>query len=285
MTATPRLPVPPGACDTHMHVYGPAARYLLAATAAKPPPAGADLAAYRQVMVRLGLERVVVVQPSAYGADNACTMDAVAALGEAGRAVVVVTPTTPEAEIARLHALGARGARFYLMQGAPQGWEALAPVAARIAPFGWHAQLQFDGTELPAREAMIRALPCPVVIDHIGRFHDPVPVDRPQVRALLRLLEGGRAWMKASAPYNTSLSGPPDYADVAAIARAAIRTAPDRVVWASNWPHPNRPAYPLEEAALLDLLGEWAPDEATRRRILAENPATLYGWSKATGAG
>jgi D-galactarolactone isomerase len=110
-------------------------------------------------------------------------------------------------------------------------------------------------------------------------------VDRPQVRALLRLLEGGRVWMKASAPYNTSLSGSPDYADVAAIARAAIRTAPDRVVWASNWPHPNRPAYPLEEAALLDLLGEWTPDDVTRRRILSDNPAALYGWPAASGAG
>lgn len=285
MTATPRLPVPPGACDTHMHIYGPPARYPLAATAAKPPPAGADLAAYRGVMARLGLDRVVVVQPSAYGADNACTMDAVAALGEAARAVVVVTPDTPEAEIERLHRLGARGARFYMMAGAPQGWEALAPVAARVAPFGWHVQLQFDGTEMPEREAAIRALPCPAVIDHIGRFHDPVPPDYPQVRALLRLMESGRVWMKASAPYNTSLCGPPHYEDVAAIARAVIAAAPDRVVWASNWPHPNRPAYPLEEAALLDLLGEWVPDDATRRRILADNPAQLYGWSAPTATG
>ena len=99
MPDTPRLPVPPGACDTHMHIYGPVARYPLAATAAKPPPFHADLAAWRKVLARLGLTRTVVVQPSAYGADNACTLDAVAALGEAARAVVVVTPATPEAEL------------------------------------------------------------------------------------------------------------------------------------------------------------------------------------------
>jgi D-galactarolactone isomerase len=276
---TPRLPIPPGACDTHMHIYGPEARYPLATTAGgKAPPAGADVAAYRTLMARLGLQRVVVVQPSAYGADNACTMDAVAELGDCARAVVVVTPTTQEAELARLHAAGARGARFYMMAGAPQGWDALAPVAARIAPLGWHVQLQFDGTELPAREAAIRALPCPVVIDHIGRFHPPVPPEHLAVRTLLRLLESGRVWLKASAPYNSSLTGPPNYADVTAIARAAIGTAPDRVVWASNWPHPNRPSYPLEEAALLDLLGHWTPDDASRRRILADNAAALYGW-------
>ena len=156
MPATPRLPVPPGACDTHMHLY---ADHYPRAAGTKPPPAGADVAAYRKVMARLGLQRVVVVQPAAYGTDNACTLDAVAELGDCARAVVVVTPTTSEAELARLHAAGARGARFFMMAGAPQGWDA-APVAARIAPLGWHVQLQFDGTELPEREAAIRALPC-----------------------------------------------------------------------------------------------------------------------------
>lgn len=278
MSRMPRLPVPPGACDTHMHIYGPVGHYPLAPTATKAPPAWADLAAWRTVLARLGLSRTVVVQPSAYGTDNRCTLDAVAALGEAARAVVVVTPQTPEVELRRLHEAGARGARFFMLRGAPQGWEALAPVAARIAPLGWHVQLQFDGTELPEREAALRELPCDVVIDHVGRFHPPVPPDRPQVLSLLRLLQAGRAWMKASAPYNTSLAGPPLYEDVGAIARAAITTAPERVVWASNWPHPNPPGHALDEADLLDLLGHWAPDEATRRRILVDNPARLYGW-------
>ncbi|MBX6374040.1 MAG: amidohydrolase family protein [Acetobacteraceae bacterium] len=281
VAAPPRLPAPPGTCDCHMHVYGPPERYPVA-PGAKPPPAGADLARYRDaVMRRLGLSRVVVVQPSAYGMDNACTLDAVAALGpEVARAVVAVTPETPEAELARLHALGARGARFVLVPAHPMlDWESLPAVAARVAPLGWHVQLQFDGGTLPEREALIRALPCPVVIDHNGRFHDPVPPDREPVRALLRLLETGRVWVKCSSPYGVSRAGPPDYADVAAIARAIIRTAPERVVWGSNWPHPNPPPdHRPDEAALFDLLGDWVPDEATRRRILADNPAVLYGY-------
>lgn len=277
MPARPRLPVPPGACDTHMHVYGPG--YPLASTSGgRPTPAGADVAAYKALMARLGLQRVVVVQPTSYGVDNRCTLDAVAALGDAARAVVVVTPETTPAELAAFHAAGARGARFHMLGGAPQGWEALAPVAAKVAPLGWHVQLQFDGNALPVREAMLRALPCPVVLDHIGRFHPPGAASSQPVRALLRLLETGRVWLKVSAPYNSSISGPPDYRDVTEIARAAIGTASDRVVWASNWPHPNPPAYPIDEAELLDLLGHWVPDDATRRRILVDNPAVLYGW-------
>jgi D-galactarolactone isomerase len=260
-----------------MHVYGPPERYAVAPTSPSPVPQGADLDAYRAVQARLGLSRVVVVQPTAYGADNACTLDAVAALGaEAARAVVVVTPETPAAELVRLHAAGARGARAFLLAGGLVPWERLAALAARVAPLGWHVQLQFDGGELPAREALIRALPCPVVIDHLGRFHDPLTPEAPPVRALLRLLESGRVWVKASSPYGVSRDGPPGYADVAAIARAVIAAVPERVVWGSNWPHPNAPEPKPEEAALLDLLADWAPEEAVRRAILVDNPAQLY---------
>lgn len=196
----------------------------------------------------------------------------------AARAVVAVTPATPEAEIARLAALGARGARAFMLPGAVLSWAELPALAARVAPFGWHVQLQFDGGELPERGALIRALPCPVVIDHLGRFHDPVPPDRPPVLALLRLLGTGRVWVKASSPYGVSRTGPPRFEDVAAIARAVIAAAPERVVWGSNWPHPTAKGPVPDEADLLDLLGDWAPDDARRRRILADNAAALYGF-------
>lgn len=277
MPAKPALSVPPGATDCHMHIYGPAARYPVAPSNPSPVPFAADIAAYRAVRARLGLGRTVVVQPAAYGLDNTCTLDAVAALGEA-RAVVAVTPETPEAELARLHAAGARGARAFMLKGAVVGWEGLPALAERVAPLGWHLQLQFDGGEMEARAPLIRALPCAVVIDHLGRFHDPVPPEAPPVRALLRLLETGRVWVKASSPYGVSRSGPPGYEDVSAIARAVIAAAPERVVWGSNWPHPNAPEPKPDEAPLLDLLGAWAPDEATRRAILVDNPARLYGF-------
>ena len=275
MSSTPRLSVPSGATDCHMHIYGAAERYPVAPSNPSPVPFAYDLAAYRAEQARLGLTRTVVVQPTAYGADNACTLDAVAALG-AGRAVVAVTPETPVAELHRLHAAGARGARAFLLKGGLVPWERLHALAAHVAPLGWHVQLQFDGGEMVARAALIASLPCPVVIDHLGRFHDPVPPDAPAVLALLRLMESGRVWVKASSPYGVSRSGPPDYADVAGIARAIIRAAPERVVWGSNWPHPNRPEPKPDVAPLLDLLGDWAPDEATRQAILVANPARLY---------
>lgn len=279
MHRTPDLVVPAGATDCHMHVYGPPERYPVAPTNPSPVPFTADLTAYAAVQRRLGLTRTVVVQPTAYGADNRCTLDAVAALGPgAARAVVVVTPETPEAELARLHAAGARGARAFLLKGGLVPWEKLGDLAARVAPLGWHLQLQFDGGDLPAREALIRSLSCPVVIDHVGRFHDPVPPEAPAAQVLLRLLETGRVWVKASSPYGVSRSGPPDYADVSAIARAVISAAPERVVWGSNWPHPNAPEPKPDEAALLDLLGAWSPDERTRHAILVDNPARLYGF-------
>jgi len=148
MPASPILPVPSGATDCHMHIYGPPDRYPVAPSNPSPVPFAADIAAYRAVRARLGLTRTVVVQPAAYGLDNACTLDAVAALGQA-RAVVAVTPDTPEAELARLHAAGARGARAFMLKGAVVGWDGLPALAARVAPLAWHLQLQFDGGEMP----------------------------------------------------------------------------------------------------------------------------------------
>jgi D-galactarolactone isomerase len=277
MPTTPRLSVPAGATDCHMHIYGPAERYAVAPSNPSPVPFRYDLEAYRKVKTALGLSRTVIVQPTAYGDDNACTMDAVAALGlDAARAVVVVTLDTPEAELTRLHAAGARGARCFMLKGGVIPWGKLHEMGQKVGPLGWHLQLQFDGGEMPEREALIRALPCPVVIDHVGRFHDPVPPEAPPVQALKRLLEAGHVWMKASSPYGVSRSGPPGYADVSAIARTLIAAAPERVVWGSNWPHPNIFENKPDEALLLDILGDWAPDEATRHAILVENPAKLY---------
>jgi len=261
-----------------MHIYGPPERYPVASTNPSPVPFASDLAAYRAVKARLGLTRTVVVQPSAYGADNTATLDAVAALGDA-RAVVVVTPGTPDPELRRLHDAGARAARAVLLDHpGPVDWPDLAALAERVAPLGWHIQMQFDGGRLPDRAALIRSLACPVVIDHIGRFHDPVTPDAPAVRALLDLLQTGRVWVKASSPYGVSRSGPPDYADTSAIARALIRAAPDRVVWGSNWPHPNAPHPKPDEAMILDWLATVVPDDATREAILVANPARLYGF-------
>jgi D-galactarolactone isomerase len=140
-------------------------------------------------------------------------------------------------------------------------------------------QLQLDGRRLPEREALLKRLKGALVIDHNGKFLEPVATDDPSFKSLLRLLENGRTWVKLSAPYETSKKGPPLYPDVGALAKALVKAAPERCVWATNWPHPSVPrAQCPDDADLLDLLLDWAPDEAVRKKILVDNPATLYGF-------
>ncbi len=273
----PKLKAPPGACDCHMHFYGPRRRFSYRADAPNaPPPASVD--DYRAVRARLGLARTVVVQPSVYGTDNTCNLEAMAELGAEVRGVMVVDTEVSDAELDRLTGLGVCGERFYMLGGV-LGWDILDEMAARVHDFGWHVQLQLDGRELGEREAALRRLPGTLVIDHVGRFGEPVGVDHPGFRALMRLVEGGRCWVKLSMPYDGSRVGPPNYDDVGVLAKALVRAAPERMLWASNWPHPTVPVTERpDDAVLLDVLLDWAGDDATRHRILVDNPADLYGF-------
>ncbi len=273
----PQLKAPPGLCDCHMHIYEP--RFPVRPGAATPPVA--PVSEYLKLRERLGIQRSIVVQPNAYGTDNRCTLEAMAAIGPSVRGVAVVGPDVTDAELKRLTDAGIRGQRF-LMFGGVLGWDTLEATARRVHEFGWHVNLQFDGRAFPERVALIERLPCTVVIDHVGKFIEPVPVGDKSFQTLLRLLDKGRTWVKLSAPYEVSKLGPPHYADVGALAKALVRAAPERMLWASNWPHPSAPAGRLpNDADLLDLLLDWAPDEATRRRIMVDNPAQLYGFGAA----
>ncbi|WP_209427966.1 amidohydrolase family protein [Pararhodobacter sp. SW119] len=268
---------PPGACDTHIHIYDPA--LPLAPTAVANPPHG-SVADYRVLQERLGLDRVVVVQPSAYGTDNRATVDAVASFGlDTARGVAVVDADTPDAELARLTRAGTVGARFLMLPGGAIGWEQLDRIAARVTEHGWHVQLQLDGRSLPDRMSQIARWPGRIVIDHVGKFIKPVPVDHPGFHCLLDLLETGRVWVKLSAPYEVSERGPPAYEDVGVLARALIEAAPERMLWASNWPHPSAQHDPPDDAQLLSLLDGWVEDAAIRDQILVANPALLYGFN------
>lgn len=270
----PRLVAPEGACDCSIHIYD--AALPLAPTALAPAPAWADVPAYLAVQRRLGTGRVVVVQPTVYGTDNRATLAAVAALGVGARGVSVLDMSVSDDELARQHAAGIRGLRFQMLPGGALPWSLLEPMAARVAPLGWLIQLQMDGRLLPEREQQFRRLPCPLLIDHIGKFLEPVTADHPAFRTLLRLLDGGRCWLKLCGPYEVSKSGPPAYGDVGALAMAAIRSAPERMVWGSNWPHVSALGNPPDDAALLDLLLDWVPEETVRRRILVDTPAALF---------
>ncbi|MCI0431416.1 MAG: amidohydrolase family protein [Rhodospirillales bacterium] len=271
----PRLRAPAGACDTHIHVYD--RKYPLAPTAVgKPPEASAE--GYRAVMGRLGLARAVIVQPSAYGADNRCTLEGIATLGlDKARGIAIVDDKVTERALEALTAGGMCGARLHMLTGGAISWDMADAVAARVQAVGWHVQLQLDGRLLPEREAQIRSWPGRIVIDHVGKFLEPVPSDHVAFRCLLRLVEDGRVWVKLSAPYEVSKAGPPLYDDVGRLAKLLVKAAPERMLWASNWPHPGDRDRP-DDAALLDLLLEWASDEATRKRILVDNPAELYAF-------
>ena len=262
-----------GACDCHIHIYSPTQGVAADGSGRVMPKATLD--AYRGVQARLGLRRAVIAQPNAYGTDNTTTLSAVAALGTDACGVAIVTPATPEAELARLHRGGIRGARCHMLGAPLLSWTDVEAVAARVARLGWHVQVQLDGGSLPAHEALLRRLPCPIVIDHLGKFLDPVSPSHATAQVLLRLLETGRHWLKLAAPYEVSRTGGPDYADVSPIAVAAIQAAPQRVVWASNWPHMGVDVAP-NDRALLDLLFAWTSNEAVSRQILVANPAALY---------
>jgi D-galactarolactone isomerase len=270
----PRVSTPKGTCDTHMHFYN--GIFPSAPTALMTPP-DSWVEDYKSIQDRLHLERVVVVQPTTYGTDNSCQLEAMKSFGENARGVMVADTSTSEEELARLTALGVRGVRFHMLPGGAVPWDILEEMAARVHNFGWHVQLQMNGREFPEREAMLKRLSCDLVVDHVGRFMGPVPVDHQAFKVLLQFLETGRCWVKLSAPYESSESGPPEWADVTPEARALVSAAPDRMLWASNWPHPGQ-KNPPDEADLLDLLLSWVDDEAVRNRILADNPAELYGF-------
>jgi len=255
-----------------MHVFEP----RFGGQADTPAPL-ATAAMYRDVQAHLGLQRVVVVQANRYGADNSGMLEAMAAFGDSARGVVVIDPDTDDAELQRLHTLGVRGVRLHMLSGGHLQWPQLDEVAARVRPFRWHLQLQFDGWTLPAHAERLRALPVDIVIDHLAKFISQAPpgVDDPAFRALLGLLEAGRCWVKLSAPYESSRLGAPGYDDVAPLARALAASFAERCVWGSNWPHPGREPAP-STVALLDTLFDWAGDENTARRILIGNPQRLY---------
>ncbi|WP_275287938.1 amidohydrolase family protein [Halomonas elongata] len=272
----PRLQAPPGATDCHVHLYLPEYR---AQPGGPAIPELATVEDYRRVQRRLSLERVVVTQSNAYQRDNSALLDALAELGpETARGVAVVTPDTPDHEIEAWHALGVRGARVMQLPGGAVTIDRMGEVERRIRPLGWHLMVQFNGRRLDDYRDALRRLEGDYIIDHIGKFMDPVPADDPRVDEILRLLDRGNAWFKICAGYEASLAGGPHYADVGAIARRVIAHAPERILWGSNWPHVGVPRsqYP-DDAEQLDVLLEWASPEA-RQRILVDNPAALYGF-------
>lgn len=276
----PRLKLPAKATDTHMHIYDD--RFPGRDGGPPKPPLPASLDDYRKLQKWLGLERVVFVQGAAYQFDNACLLDALARFTEAGgeaRAIAVVPPDVDEATLDDLTKRGVCGARIMHLPGGAVDMGDLLAIDAKTRPFGWKPIVQFDGRAIGDYLAILEALPGDYVIDHAGKFLEPVSVDSPEFKALLKLIDRGNCYVKISACYETSKVGPPSYADVGALSKALIRHAPERMLYATNWPHVSLPIdRQPDDRGLLDLMLDWAPDEKTRQLIFVDNPARLYGF-------
>jgi predicted TIM-barrel fold metal-dependent hydrolase len=276
-TSLPRYQSPPGACDCHLHIYDPA--FPMAWPKLRGTPE-ASVREYRLLQERLGTSRAVVVQPAAYGIDNRVTVDAVRQLGiDQARGIAVLHPSVTDAELQALHEGGIRGLRFtqHDPKTAVTSPEMIEPLAARVAELGWHVQLHLRGEQIVHMADLIERLPGTLVFDHLGRMPQPEGTLHPAYRIVTRLVADGRAWVKLSGAYLDTKVGSPRYADVTRLAREYVKLAPQRLLWGSDWPHPTETTKP-DDAVLFDLLQEWARDEPTRRRILVDNPAQLYGF-------
>lgn len=270
--------LPPLSCDSHLHVFGAPAHYPLDARRGYTPHV-CTLADYRRVMAALGIERAVLVQPSVYGCDNRALLDALRE-GHGGsgpaafRGVVVPAPQTSDAQLAAMHALGVRGIRLNLVNPAVLSVDAALALCARTAALGWHLQLQvvLDAASAGVLQRLLQRTTLPLVIDHMGR-----PPAGVQLRPLLAALASGRVWVKLSAPYRFSRQ-PAPHTDIAPHMAALLAARPDRLLWASDWPHTELKGATPQAGDLADLLHAWVPDAALRQRVLVDNPAALYGF-------
>jgi 2-pyrone-4,6-dicarboxylate lactonase len=275
----PVLRLPPGATDCHAHVFGPQDRYPLLPDTHFVPHV-TPWTSYAAMLRSIGCERAVLVQPSVYGTDNTAIEHALEMAGDiALRAVAVVAPEVTDKELQRLHALGFRGIRINIASGTcGLRLEHATGLADRIRHLGWHLQFYADFFKHPDVGDVLATLPVPIVIDHFGRLRAEEGVSVPAFQAVLRLLMHDHCWAKLSAPYFIS-SQFPEYGDIAPFARAMVATAPDRVVWGTDWPHASAREKMSSDADLVDLLAQWVPDERGRQRVLVDNPARLYGFT------
>jgi predicted TIM-barrel fold metal-dependent hydrolase len=269
-----RLTPPAGSVDCHMHLYDH--RCPAAPTATLFPP-DASLEDYRQLQKRLGISRMVIVTPSTYGTDNRILLDGLLRSRGDARGVAVVDGSISDQELAGLHDAGVRGIRFNMSVGST-ALDDLERLAARVDSLGWNVQVA-PGPFLVEVEERLAKLPSRVVIDHMGHVPQPEGLTSAAFASLSRLMDNGKTWIKLSAPYLRSQVGEPTYDDAGKVASALISRNAERVLWGSDWPHPTLAANRKpDDAALLDLLAVWAPEENKRTLILRDNPVSLYGF-------
>jgi predicted TIM-barrel fold metal-dependent hydrolase len=267
--------VPAHAWDCHIHAIGAPARFPLAPDRGYTP-AIVPIEDYVALMVRLGIARAVVVQPSIYGTDNRAMVDALARYPQRFRGIAVVAASIDDAALDVLHAHGVRGVRANLLNRGGISLADATALAPRLAARGWHLQLQIDVSTFDAFDAVPR-LPLPVVIDHFGYMPAEKGPDEPGFRRLLSLVAAGQCYVKLSSPNRLTPWRTAGYGAVTALARALVAANPERLLWASDWPHTDLRQDMPDDGDLLNLLEQWVPDAAQRHAILVDNPRTLYG--------
>jgi predicted TIM-barrel fold metal-dependent hydrolase len=275
----PGIALPKGSIDTHVHVFEP--RYPLAPGRGYNPP-DSTLADLKHLHATLGVDRVVFTQPSVYGTDNAAILDGMAALNaetpNRARCVVAISMDITDKELAALDAAGARGVRLNTDNkgGMPIALDQIPELVARIAPFGWHIEFLFPGKDIIELMPVFTALTVPVSIGHFAYQPATAGVAAPGFQALLALMRRGNTWMKISGANRVSATDLPPYDDVKPMAQALIEAAPDRIMWGTDWPHPNKYIANPNDGDLVDAFGDWVSDEPMRRRIMVDTPAAFY---------
>jgi len=274
----PSFPAPPGAVDAHCHVFGPGAVFPYS-MGRKYTPCDAPKEHLWALRDFLGLQRNVIVQATCHGCDNRALVDALRASQGRARGVASVERSVTDSELQALDAAGVRGVRFNfvkrLVDTTPL--EVLEEIAQRVAALGWHIVIYFEAAELPQLYDFFAALPTIVVVDHMGRPDVTKPIDGPEFELFVRLMREHRnIWSKVSCPERLSQAGPPRYDDVVPFARRLVGTFPDRVLWGTDWPHPNLKDHMPDDGKLLDYVPQIAPTPALRQKLLVENPSRLY---------
>ncbi len=274
----PNYVPPPGAVDAHCHVFGPGAEFPYAPER-KYTPCDASKNHLWALRDFLGLERNVIVQATCHGTDNRALVDALRASQGRARGIASVAAGVSDSELRALDAAGVRGVRFNfvkrLVDTTPR--EVLEEIARRVAPLGWHIVIYFEAAELPQLYDFFASLPTTVVVDHMGRPDVTQPVDGPEFELFVRLMrEQPNIWSKVSCPERLSKVGPPRYEDVVPFARRLVEAFPDRVLWGTDWPHPNLKGHMPDDGKLVDYVPQIAPTAALRQKLLVDNPGRLY---------
>ncbi|HEY6753476.1 MAG TPA: amidohydrolase family protein [Pseudolabrys sp.] len=283
----PKLKLPVGACDAHVHVFGPRARFPFA-EGRSYTPSDAPKELLFKLHEQLGIQHCVIVQPACHGFDNSVTADAIAATGGSYKGVGLVPLTISDAELRRLDAAGLCGARFHYMGHLASGprIDEVITFAKRLAGIGWHLQIHMEASLIAELAPTLRRSPVPVVVDHMGRLDASLGMEQPAFKALLALLNDKNVWVKVSGADRVTREGPP-YRDAVQFARRLVTEFGDRCVWGTDWPHPNHQGPIPDDGTLVDVLTEIAPSDSARRAILVDNPQRFYRFAPArrlTGA-